>query len=104
MIPILKPVIREWACLSCDFEDQTRGDVAGQRMHNCPKLGGMSIALVPKGTRGEHRVNEREDYVGSESVQRNDEGRPIMSVVTVRETGQDCTVYAPTAQTESSTS
>lgn len=98
MIPIIGEV-REWECLSpsCDFTQTTKGPVTGQIMHNCAGTGGMSVPLVPKGTKGELRVVEREDYVGTESVQRNDEGRPIMSVVTIRDDGQDCTVYAPTA-------
>jgi hypothetical protein len=42
-------------------------------------------------------AQEREDYVGKELVQTDGEGRPIMSVITTRDEGQDCAVLAPTA-------
>lgn len=87
-----------WACLSCDQTDVTREARPHSRMHSCPALGGMSVPFVPAGTRGEHRVNEREDYIGSELVQFDDQGRPVMSIQTIREEGEDTTVYAPTAR------
>ena len=40
---------------------------------------------------------EREDYVGKELVRKDAEGRPVMSVVTTRDEGQDTMVFAPTA-------
>jgi len=45
-------------------------------------------------------VVERQDYVGREMVQTDADDRPIMAVVTTRDDGQDCTVYAPTAFAE----
>jgi len=45
-------------------------------------------------------VIEREDYVGRELVQTDEGGRPVMAVVTTRDDGQDCTIYAPTAHAE----
>jgi hypothetical protein len=53
--------------------------------------------MIPEGTGCKVQAVEREDYVGKEMVQTNGEGRPIMSVVTVRDDGQDCAVFAPTA-------
>lgn len=89
-----------WSCLSCDQTDVTRETRPHSRMHSCPSLGGMSVPFVPAGTRGEHRVNEREDYIGRELVQLNDAGRPVMSIQTIREQGEDAVVYAPLAQVE----
>jgi hypothetical protein len=52
---------------------------------------------VPAGTRCKVEAVEREDYVGGEDVQYDDDGRPIMAVVTTRDEGNDVAVYAPTA-------
>jgi hypothetical protein len=53
--------------------------------------------MVPDGTRCKVEAAEREDYVGKEMVQTDGEGRPVMSVVTTRDDGQDCAVLAPCA-------
>ncbi len=99
--PVLLQVpATHWVCLSCDREDVTRVAGPHQRMHDCPALAGLSVPFVVAGTRGEHRVREREDYIGAELVQLDGRGRPVMSVRTIREDGEDCTVYAPTARAE----
>lgn len=67
-------------------------------MHPCRGLSGLMVALVPHGTSCKVEVREREDYVGKELVQADVNGRPLMSVVTTRDDGQDVTVFAPTAQ------
>jgi len=54
--------------------------------------------LVPEGTACKVEAVERGDYVGKELVQTDGRGRPVMAVVTTRDDGQDCTVFAPTAQ------
>lgn len=96
-VHLFAPSNHEWRCLSCDFEDVTTGPTRGQRMHTCAGLNGLSVPMVPKGTRGANVAVEREDYIGRELVQFDGAGRPVMSVVTTRDDGQDCTVYAPTA-------
>jgi hypothetical protein len=53
--------------------------------------------MVPAGTRCKVEAVERGDWVGKERVQLDGEGRPVMSVVTTRDDGQDCTVLAPSA-------
>jgi hypothetical protein len=55
--------------------------------------------MVPEGTKCKIEATEREDYVGHENVQVNEENKPIMSVVTTRDDGQDCAVLAPCAST-----
>jgi hypothetical protein len=67
------------------------------RMHSCPSTFGMSFSMIPEGTKAKIVAHEREDYVGKEVVQLGDHGKPIMSVTTERDDGQDVTVYAPTA-------
>jgi hypothetical protein len=54
--------------------------------------------MVPAGTHCKIEVHVREDYVGKELVVADASGRPVMSVITTRDDGQDCAVYAPTAQ------
>jgi hypothetical protein len=54
--------------------------------------------MVLEGVRARVRAVLREDYVGGEDVQYDGEGRPVMSVVTERDDGQDCTVFAPTVR------
>jgi hypothetical protein len=56
--------------------------------------------FVPDNTKAKIEVVTREDYVGKEIVTEDAEGRPVMSVVTTRDDGQDCTIMAPTAQGE----
>lgn len=86
----------QWECPNCVATARTPWDVQN-RFHNCPGLAGLTAPMVRAGTRCKVEAVEREDYVGSEAVQLDGNGRPVMSVVTTRDDGQDCTVYAPTA-------
>lgn len=94
---LLTPPEQRWECPSCPVQDVTREARPHTRMHDCAGLAGLSVPMVPAGIRAEHRAAEREDYIGDEHVQFDGNGRPVMSVTTVRDEGQDCTVYAPTA-------
>jgi hypothetical protein len=60
-------------------------------------LKGLTAPYVEDGVRCKVEAVEREDWVGRENVQVDGEGRPVMSVVTVRDEGQDCAVFAPCA-------
>jgi len=52
--------------------------------------------MVPEGTRANVTKVEREDYVGSETVTYDSDGRPIMAVNVEREDGSnDRVVFAP---------
>lgn len=97
---------QRWWCPSCGLEDRTdhgsAGIIDGQavaasRMHDCPALGFLSTPLLPAGVNGKHEAVERPDYVGDEDVRYDANGRPVMAIVTTRDEGQDCTVFAPTA-------
>lgn len=94
-VPLLRPEHR-WHCPSCGLLDLTHEARPHTRMHSCGALGGLTAPMLPDGARGEHRVNDRQDYVGTDQVQTDDAGRVVMSVTTVRDDGEDCTVYAPT--------
>lgn len=60
--------------------------------------------MVPAGTRCQIVANEREDYIGdSGRVTLDDDGRPVMNLVTERDDGTDLTIYAPQASAFTST-
>jgi hypothetical protein len=97
MIPLL---VREqrWYCPNCRKEDVTREPRPHTRFHVCPRLHGLTAPMLPAGTRAKVEAVERGDYVGTERVQLDPErGRPVQSVVTTRDNGQDCIVFAPVA-------
>lgn len=85
----------DWRCPSCGLTDRTRP--LPNRMHNCPRMGGLTTPLVRAGVNAKHELVLRGDYVNGERVQRDDQGRVAQSIVTTRDDGQDVTVFAPTA-------
>lgn len=95
-VPLLGPPERRWECPNCNLQDVTRDARPHTRMHPCAGMGGLTAPMVPAGTRAKVVAVEREDYIGAERVQLHD-GRPIMSVRTTREDGEDCLVFAPAA-------
>lgn len=98
MIPILEPPTIRWYCPNCEFKDVTHESRPHTRYHACRGLRGISAPMIQEGVKAKVEVREREDYVGNEDVQRDGEGRPIMSIVTTRDDGQDTAVLAPTAR------
>jgi hypothetical protein len=98
-IPMFSAPERRWECPNCDHVDVTREVEPHSRFHACAGLHGFSAPMVPAGTKAKVEAEEREDYVGSEDVQFDATGRPIMAVRTTREDGEDLVVYAPTAHT-----
>lgn len=101
---ILDPT-KKWGCPSCGGLHLTREARPHTPFHQCPALNGLTAPYVeivhgseldPRTVR--HVPIDREDYVGSEDVQTDDNGRPIMALDTQRADGSnDRTVYAPTA-------
>lgn len=87
-----------WSCPNCDSTAVTRD--AKTPMHPCRGLAGLMVPLVRDGVACKVEAVERGDWVGRERVQLDGAGRPVMAVVTTRDEGQDCTVYAPTATAE----
>jgi hypothetical protein len=87
-----------WHCPLCRFEE-TIPRIAGPhtRMHICPKLNGLTTPLVAAGVKAKVERRDPEDYVGGSLLTFDDTGRPVQSVVTTRDEGQDCAVYPPTA-------
>lgn len=97
MTTLLTPVHR-WYCPNCGREDVTHEARPHSRFHTCPRLRGLTAPMLQRGTAGKVELHEREDYIGREHVQLDPErGRPVAQVVTTRDNGQDCIVFAPTA-------
>jgi hypothetical protein len=91
-------MIRSWFCNACGTTDRTNDDGTGTRYHQCPKMRGLSVPFTLAGVKAKLTLHEWEDYVGKEMVQLDPERRrPVRSIVTERDDGQDCVVLAPTA-------
>jgi len=88
-----------WECPNCTLKaiSYKANETPG---HLCRGLRGLYVLMIPEGLSCKVEAIEREDYVNDEMVQTDGEGRPISSVITTRDDGQDCTVYAPTATIE----
>lgn len=95
---VLTPREHRWSCPNCITTHVTRDARPHTPFHTCAGMAGLSVPFVAAGIRCKVQAHEREDYVGDEVVQVDGNGRPIMSVVTTRDEGQDCAVYAPCAQ------
>lgn len=94
---ILQPPEQHWTCPNCTTTAVTAGKP--NRYHNCGGLRGLLAPMVLDGFLGRVIAVEREDYVGSELVHFDGEGRPVMAVVTERPDGSnDVMVNVPTAQ------
>lgn len=88
---------KQWGCPHCSVSAVTPWDTPN-RFHFCPGLAGITAPMILTGSGAVTRVVVREDYVGQEIVQYDDNGRPIGAVVTDRPDGSnDVAVLAPTA-------
>jgi len=87
-----------WTCPNCDLVEQTHNAEPHTRFHACKGLQGLTAPMVQAGQKAKVTAVEREDFIGTEQVQTDAAGRPVMAVVTEREDGSnDVTVFAPTA-------
>lgn len=97
---LLQAPERRWECPNCDLKQVTYEHKPHSRMHTCKGLRGLTAPMVPAGTSCKVEAVEREDYLGKDKgkVQLDPQHRrPVMSVITTRDDGQDCAVYAPVA-------
>ncbi len=95
-VPILRAE-HHWVCPMCTATHVTHESLPHTPFHSCRGMRLLTVPFVPDGTNCKMVALERDDYIGRESVQTDAEGRPVMQVVTTRDEGQDCTVYAPSA-------
>ena len=85
---------QHWECPNCPAQHVTRISEPHTPFHPCPGLSGMLAPYVTAGTRCKVEAVTRGDYTAGEKGLRYDgDGRPIMSVVTTRDDGQDCAVF-----------
>lgn len=87
----------QWDCPNCAAVARTSWDTPN-RFHDCAGLAGLLAPMVRQGTSCKIVAVEREDYIDGDDVRTDGNGRPVMAVITVRDDGQDCAVFAPTAQ------
>ena len=90
--------MKDWYCPNCDALARTYSEKLPY--HECPKLAGVMSPLILVGTKAKIVAVERQDYIGGDLVQVDANGRPIMSVVTTRDDGQDCVTFPATATTD----
>lgn len=95
-LPLLRRE-QHWTCPNCDFVDVTYETQPCSRFHNCRGLRGLWAPMVEAGTRCKVEARDRDDYVNGDDVQTDGEGRPVMSIVTTRDDGEDVAVLAPCA-------
>lgn len=88
---------KHWECPSCNATDVTHQALPHTRMHDCAGFGGLTTPMIEAGSSAKHTANEREDYIGGDTVRLTEDGRPIMNIITTRDDGEDCTVFAPVA-------
>lgn len=96
-IPLLQSE-QHWECPNCALREVTHEREPHTRFHACGGLKGITAPMVPEGIACKVAAHERGDYIGKEIVTYDGDNRPIASVITTREDGQDCAVFAPTAQ------
>jgi hypothetical protein len=101
VVPVTVPVLtrtQSWYCPNCTAEHVSTGPVPHVIFHTCKGLRGLNAPFLPKGTKAKVEAVERGDYVGNERVQVDPQHkRPIQSIVTTRDNGQDTVVLAPSA-------
>lgn len=95
-IPTISRVTR-WYCPNCKLEQTTTEPKPHTRMHACPKMYGLTAPMLPAGTKAKVEAKVREDYEGDEVGLTYANGKPIMSIVTTRDNGQDVAVFPGTA-------
>jgi hypothetical protein len=88
-----------WECPSCGRQHVSKASLNSVQtpMHACGALAGAWVPFVQAGTKAHHRLQEREDYVGTDTPFVDANGRVIMSVYTTRDDGEDCHILASTA-------
>lgn len=104
-VPILTTETR-WECPSCGLTDVTYEARPHSQMHNCSALQGLTTPMsrlkpgqVSLGRNEvQHKLIDREDYVGKEEGMKKVDGRVVSAVWLERKDGSnDTAVFAPVA-------
>lgn len=94
---ILSVPPKNWYCPACDKQHVTKISDPHSPLHQCPKFRGAWIPFVEAGMDAGFRVNYRQDYLGKDTAITDGDGNVVQSVTTQRENGEDCTIFAPSA-------
>lgn len=90
---------QDWYCPNCSTGETTKpmpGFAAP--FHQCPGLHGLNAPLVRAGVRCAVVAEERQDYLAGDVQATGDDGKPYMSVRTIRDDGEDLLVNAGLAR------
>lgn len=87
---------KHWECPECHRQHVTRIAEPHSPMHQCAALRGAWVPFVEEGIKAHIVVNEREDYIGDNIPQTDEDGKVIKSITTIKEDGEDCHILAPT--------
>ena len=90
---------QDWECPNCHLTERTRPlPPNASRMHDCPRLHGLTAPLVRAGTDCKVIAVERGDYLRKAQQRTGDDGRPYMAVETIRADGSnDVAAFAEVA-------
>lgn len=93
---VLLDAQENWECPSCNRQHVTTNAGTQVPLHQCPNHAGAWVPFVRAGVKAHLRVNERQDYIGTDTPWTDDNGRIIQSVSTEREEGEDTHIFATT--------
>lgn len=85
-VPILHGVTR-WACPNCDRTEATAEQQPHTRFHACAGLKGLTAPYVEAGICCKVEAHEREDYIGTDLVTVDADGKPVSHVVATSDSG-----------------
>lgn len=92
---ILSSPNKNWYCPECSRQHITKVSEPHTPLHQCASLRGAWVPFVEEGIKARFRVNYREDYLRTDTATVDGEGKPIQSINTQRDDGEDCTIFAP---------
>jgi hypothetical protein len=95
-VPLLDSLHR-FECPNCTAQLELDEPADRPVLHPCRGLKGLLAPMVPEGTDCKVEAHEREDYVGTDLVRTDGDGRPVMNVTTTYADGRtDVVAFAPT--------
>ncbi len=87
----------DYSCSRCGTARRIADSVPGTPMHPCSAVAGMTVPLAAGDGSSKVEMVAREDYVGTEDVQRDADGRVWAAVRVTTDDAEHVAVYAPTA-------
>lgn len=91
-VPIIQAE-RHWLCALCSETRVTYEANTVGLLHDCKGRKLLTVPMIQEGVKAHIVVQPLEDYIGDKVIRRDAEGRPVTHVSTIRDDGQDATVY-----------